>query len=195
MPYDEKFYRDYAEYLLEHTVRTSHDLVFRLFRRFVYPAPLLVVDLGCGLGEYQTYGHHDDYVGVDLNYTGQVGNFVCADYHDLSFLNQLPFMPTVFVSLFSIECFHSARDKYALYERIFGAFPFIQHGLVGGFLYEGRRNLETVEENGKIVSYQTIEDSALYISETFSELRLHMRTPSRMFGDDVVEVWKIFCRR
>lgn len=195
MAYDEEFYQKYGAYLLESTVRASHDLVFRHFGRFVWPEGLLVVDLGCGLGEYQTYGHYHDYVGVDLNYVGQVGNFVCADYHDFSFLNRLPFAPTAFVSLFSTENFHSAGDKYALYKKIFAEVPSIQYGLVSGFFYEGRRMFDKVEENGKIVSYQTIEDPAPYISDTFSEFRLHVRTPSKMWGADVVEVWKIFCRR
>ncbi len=61
--------------------------------------------------------------------------------------------------------------------------------------YESKRDLETVGETGGIVSHQTIEDPAKYISEAFSEFRIHMRTPSRMFGEDVIEVWKILSRR
>ena len=194
MGYDAEFYRMYQAYLQEAAVRANHDRVFDCFRRFTQPTPMFVVDLGCGLGEYSLYGHYATYVGVDINNTGQVRNFVQTDYHDFGFVNLLPFVPTVFVSLFSIECCHPAEEKYALYERIFTEIPSIRHGLVGGFFYEGRRSLETVGETGGIVSYQTIEDPSRYISPTFSEYRVHMRTPSQMFGDDVIEVWKFLSR-
>lgn len=195
MAYDKGFYRKYKVYLQEASVRASHDLVFEYFRRFVCPAELLVADLGCGLGEYACYGHYTDYAGIDLNHVGRVRNFVRGNYHDLSWVSRLPFVPTAFVSSFSIECFHSTRDKYALYERIFAEVPSIRFGLAGGFFYESRRDLEKVSEAGKNVSYQTIEDPGLQISEAFSEFRIHMRTPSKMFGEDVIEVWKILCRR
>ncbi len=194
MAYDQNFYRMYQAYLLEETVRASHDKAFEHFRRFTQPMSLLVVDLGCGLGEYSLYGSYTKYVGIDVNDAGQVKSFVHADYHTSSFLKLLPFVPTAFVSLFSIECFHSAADKYALYNRIFFDIPSIKHGLVGGFFYESKRGLETVGETGDIVSYQTIEDPSRYISEAFSESRIHLRTPSKMFGDDVIEVWKILSR-
>ena len=194
MAYDKNFYKLYLEYLKEKTVRASHDRMFRYFRRFTLPDGLHVVDLGCGLGEYAAYGHFDEYAGVDVNNAGQVPNFRRADYHELEFIAKLPFAPNAFVSLFSIECFHSAKDKYALYEKIFADAPSVKHALVSGFFYESKRGLETVGETGGIVSYQTIEDPAQYISRTFSELRTHIKTPSKMFGKDVIEVWKILSR-
>lgn len=194
MAYDQEFYRMYRTYLCELAVRTNHNRIFELFRKFTQHAQLQVVDLGCGLGEYSTYGSYFDYVGVDVNNAGTVKNFLRADYHDLGFVGSLPFMPTAFVSLFSIECCHSAKDKYALYEKLFARIPSIQNALVGGFFYKSKRELETVGEAGGIVSYQTIEDPSKHISRTFSELRIHFDTPSDMFGDDVVEVWKILGR-
>ena len=194
MAYDQEFYRMYQAYLKEEIVRANHDRAFEYFRRFTQPTPLLVVDLGCGLGEYSLHGQYTEYAGVDLNNTGLVRKFVQADYHDSNYVNLLPFAPTAFVSLFSIECCHSVLDKYALYEKIFSNTPSIQYGLAGGFFYESRRNLEMVGETGGIVSYQTIEDPSQHISKVFSELRIHMKTPSKMFGNDVIEVWKVLNR-
>lgn len=192
--YTPDFYDLYRDYLREPIVRTNHDRVFEEFRRFT-AGNLHVIDLGCGLSEYGTYGHPVQYAGVDLNNTGNVQNFVQADYHDLSFINRIPFRPTAFTSLFSIECCHSADEKYALYEKLFTSIPSLRYALVSGFIYENRRHLEKVGEPGGIISYQTIEDPAEYMSDTFSEFRMHMRTPSKMFGDDVIEVWKILNRR
>ncbi|MEK7118097.1 MAG: class I SAM-dependent methyltransferase [Patescibacteria group bacterium] len=194
MAYDENFYALYLAYLGEKTVRASHSYAFECFRRFIHPDNPHVIDLGCGLGEYSTHGHYADYAGIDLNSAGQVKNFTQADYHDLGFVAKLPFVPNAFVSLFSIECCHSAESKYALYEKIFTDIPSVKYALVGGFFYESKRGLETVGEAGGIVSYQTIENPTQYISRTFSELRIHLRTPSKMFGEDVVEVWKILSR-
>ncbi|MEK7567214.1 MAG: hypothetical protein AAB527_03730, partial [Patescibacteria group bacterium] len=94
MAYDEKFYKMYLKYLAEKTVRENHDRMFDLFFKLTQSAFLKVMDLGCGLGEYETYGRYDDYAGVDLNNTGRVKNFVKADYHDKDFDKLLPFRPT-----------------------------------------------------------------------------------------------------
>lgn len=128
-----------------------------------------------------------------------------TDYHDLETLSRilrsgsvmpsLPFTPNAFVSLFSVECFHSTPEKYEFYEKIFKTFSTIEFGLVGGFFYEGRRGEEKVGETGNIVSYQTIEKPWKYTSNWFTEFRMHIRTPSKMFGPDVVEVWKFFIRK
>ena len=196
MPYDENFYRRYREYLQEPIVRGNHDHVFSLFASLLLPDSPRVVDLGCGIGEYRTYDRsHAEYVGIDLNDTGSVTPFIQADYLRLGFADLLPFPPNAFISLFSIDCCHTAEKKYDLYNRIFSAFPAVKCGLIGGFFYESRRGQETVSEAEEIVSYQTIEDPSLYISDLFTELRIHLRTPSKMFGDDVIEVWKLLVRK
>lgn len=194
MAYDENFYGMYLEYLKEEVVRKNHDLVFEYFKKFTQSDILSVIDLGCGLGEYSIHGYYTNYIGIDLNNTGQIDNFLQADYHYLDFIAALSFVPTAFVSLFSIECCHAVKNKYAFYEKIFTSIPSIKYGLIGGFFYESKRMLETVGETGGIISYQTIEDPSYYISETFSELRINLKTPSKMFGEDVIEVWKILNR-
>ena len=196
MPYDENFYRMYREYLQEPVVRSNHDRVFSLFASLLLPDSPRVVDLGCGIGEYKTYDRsHAEYVGIDLNNTGSVAPFLQADYLKLNFGNLLPFSPNAFISLFSIDCCHTAEKKYDLYNRIFSVFPTVRCGLVGGFFYESRRHQETVSEAGGVVSYQAVEDPSLYISALFTELRIHLRTPSQMFGSDVIEVWKLLVRK
>ncbi len=196
MPYDENFYRMYRQYLQEEKVRTNHSHVFSLFASLLLSDSPRVMDLGCGIGEYSTYDpHHATYVGIDLNNTGSVAYFLQADYLKLEFGRLLPFLPNAFTSLFSIECCHTAEKKYDLYNRIFSIFSTVRCALVGGFFYESRRNQETISEAGEIVSYQTIEDPSIYISDLFTELRVHMRTPSQMFGNDVIEVWKLLIRK
>lgn len=194
MAYDETFYTMYGNYLREKTVRENHNKMFRLFYNQTRPTPLLVADLGCGLGEYSQYGSYDKYIGVDLNNPGNIKDFVQADYHASNFAELLPFAPTAVVSLFSIECFHPATEKYIFYEKLFKDFPSLCYAFVAGFFYESKRDQETVGETGGIISYQTIENPEKYKSETFSEQRTRIETPSQMFGSDVIEVFKILSR-
>lgn len=196
MPYDENFYRIYSEYLRESIVRKHHDHVFTLFAALLLPDSPRVIDLGCGLGEYTMYdSRHAAYAGIDLNNTGRIDHFIQADYTALDFGHLLPFSPNAFISLFSIECCHPVEKKYDFYNQLFSVFPTIRCGIAGGFFYESRRGKETVSETGEIISYQTIEDPSLHISGLFTELRIHLHTPSQMFGNDVVEVWKLFVRK
>ncbi len=213
MAYDKKFFERYSEYLEEPTVRKNHDWMFRCFARLVtvphyHP---ITIDLGCGTGEFWYYGARSqlDYIGIDKenNLRGpHSDDFIQADYLVLDFGSELKAMTdrlprqfsgpvTTFVSLFSAEIIQSAKDKYAFYERLFAAFPTLKYGLVSGFFYESKRDQEKVGETGGIESYQTIERPEDYISPTFTEMRVHMKTPSTMFGPDVVEVWKILVRR
>ena|SRR3989344_117411 len=196
MSYNESFYRMYREYLREPMVRSNHDHIFSIFASLVLPDSPRVMDLGCGVSEYAFYDQqHTGYVGIDINDTCSVAPFIQADYLKLDFGNLLPFLPNAFISLFSIECCHLVTRKYALYNRLFSAFPTVRCGLVSGFFYESRRSQEAVSEAGKIISYQTIEDPSSHISQLFTELRVHLRTPSKMFGNDVVEVWKLLVRK
>lgn len=135
MPYDGSFYRRYWDYLQEPIVRQNHGQVFGFFATLMLPKTPRVIDLGCGVGEYAKYDpYHSQYAGIDRNFAGEVPNFVQADYRELAFAHLLDFDPNAFTSLFSVECFMPAAEKYAFYERVFKVFPSIQHGLVGGFL-------------------------------------------------------------
>lgn len=196
MAYDENFYVRYAEYLQEPVVRKNHNHAFAIFSSLVKPGIPRVIDCGCGIGEYATYNpDHAIYIGIDVQSVGALKNLIVADYRELAFGSHIPFIPNAFISLFSIECCNPAKIRYELYHRIFQKFDTIRFGMTSGFFYASRRNKEMVAETGEIISYQTIEDPASVISPFFTELRVHMQTPSKMFGDDVIEVWKFFIRK
>jgi len=54
---------------------------------------------------------------------------------------------------------------------------------------------ERVEEAGELKSYQTLEHPEDVISDIFTEKRVIIPAPSKMFGPDVYEVWKFFERK
>jgi SAM-dependent methyltransferase len=194
--YDKDFYEAYRHYLEEPVVRKNHNFAFRVLAGLVEPYYPKVLDLGCGTGEYGRYDTiHKEYAGIDVKDPGVAGWFCQGDYMQLDFLDSLPFEPNCFVSLFSTECCYPPEVRYPFYERLFAEFPTIRHGMVAGFFYRSKPDQRSVMETGGIHSYQTIEDPADYISDEFIELRVHLNTPSAMFGPDVVEVWKFFLRR
>ncbi|EET90464.1 MAG: hypothetical protein LVQ97_02980 [Candidatus Micrarchaeales archaeon] len=193
--YTKGFYDMYRDYLVEPQVRANHDLMFGIFERLAPQSGFLVMDLGCGLGEYSRYGHYSKYVGIDSNDTGAVKNFIKADYASQDVAKMVPYKPNAFVSLFSIEACYPANDVYELYERLFKENNSIMYGLTSGFFYMSRMDKETVGETGGIKSYQTIENQSERMTNGFVELRTYMETPSKMFGEDVVEVWKILLRK
>ncbi len=201
MPYDKKFFESYRRYLAEESVRQSHDLVFRNFARFVKEHQnnsemLWVVDLGCGLCEYDVYDRcHWGYVGIDREPRTRATNVLKADYTAFEFMDRLPFEANAFTSLFSIECCYPPARRYELYHQIFKKIPSIRFGLSGGFYYESRRHQQTVREAGGNISHQTIENPTQWVSRYFSEERFKIHTPSKMFGPDVVEIWKFFARK
>jgi hypothetical protein len=194
MAYDSDFFKAYAEYLEEYSVRESHSTAFKWFRNLSWPDRLEVVDLGCGLGEFWKYGSWSKYVGIDLEPRG--ANTIQGDYRKINLNTDLPFKPNTFISLFSIEPCNYPEERYEIYRNLFDKNPSIQYGLSAGFYYADRIEQEQVTESGDIVSHQSIQPLALYSAGgLFTEQWLTLRTPSKMFGSDVVEVWKAFRRR
>ena len=206
MAYNSDFYRMYANYLRELPVVKAHQKAFDIFS-LVLPAheSTRVVDLGCGLGEYGSHGYYNSYVGLDKQpelaqedrwlKLPSYETFIVSDYTNLYFVSKLPFEPTVFISLFSIEACLPLADRYVLYKNMFSQFPTIKHALVSGFYYASKAGQETVSEAGDITSYQTVEPLESVQNDLFSEMRLIMHVPSEMFGPDVYEVWKILTRK
>lgn len=198
MPYDASFYDAYEAYLLEKAVRANHDMMFKHWSGLA-KTPLHVIDLGCGIGEYGRYGKAENYLGIDVVNSGRVENFRVADYSDpillARALTDLDPQPNAFVSLFSCEPVYPVQRRYEIYEGIFNALPSIQRGLVSGFFYRDRRDQERVKEKGGVTSFQTIEKITQHVSRVFSEFRLTIHTPSKMFGPEVIEVWKFLARR
>lgn len=209
MGYDGDFYVRYAQYLLEDRVRDKHDVFLDMWGTLSDGE--LVVDLGCGAS--QEYRHHGPgywYVGYDVNAEPEEEIFdrkpmrrvMRADYRSLGFvdvLNELktPRLPAseAFVSLFSSECTADAATNQELYERLFLQVPTLQRGLVAGFYYMGRRDQNPLEETGGITSWQTVASIEESRSDVYDEVRMVSAVPSTMFGEDVVEVWRILTRR
>jgi hypothetical protein len=198
MSYNQEFFSEYKNYLQEPQVRKTHDTMFRLFCD-IFPQwkyPLNVMDLGCGqCCEYHDRGWHSGYIGLDLDPIRRPTMMQC-DYTKVS-LDEVKlfavFPVHAFVSLFSTECCMHPVDKYAFYRKLFRETD-VQMGLVSGFYYKNRIKQEQVEETGEIVSYQTIEPQQDYQCPEFIELRSYFNVPSKMFGPDVVEVWKVLIK-
>ena len=162
-----------------------------------------VLDLGCGrIGEaarLMEQWNKQQYdiprptrLSIDLDAKSDA--LLIGDYRELLNLVGQRDKFNSFISLFSSECTGTQHDNSKLYDSIFFNFPCIQFGLVSGFYYRGKENLPTVAEAGGIVSYQSIEPIEAR-SALFREERLTLEAPSHMFGQDVVEVWKLLVRR
>ena len=197
MAYDQDFYKAYAAYLDEPRVRAVHDRILQTVS--ASPAFRRVVDLGCGQGnEFYHHGKPELYVGVDNNaIPADKPGFktVAANYRDAGEIQKLTeqFNLGAAVSLFSIECTAPREDNRAYYESLFEKTG-VQAILAGGFYYEHAKGKETVGEAGGIISYQTPETIET-ASGCFNEVRITLPCPSTLFGEDVVEVWRLLQRR
>ena len=196
MAYDNDFYQAYAEYLREPRVRQAHDLALGALA----PQSNKVLDLGCGVfNEYWHYAKPQpaQYIGVDINAIPDAGysfSTIPGDYRDINFLSEIKCDTKAFVSLFSTEITAPHTENYRFYERLFTELGF-EEGLVSGFFYETKLDQNPVEEAGGIVSWQTLERLEEVESSVFSEVRLVVKVPSKLFGPDVYEVWKYFTRK
>lgn len=193
MTYNNDFYKRYKEYLEEPEVRKSHDMALDCFSLIGDKVVSSAIDFGCGTGEFRDYFVYKDmtYVGVDV--VNSPAASIVMDY-----TKELPDVdtnPDTFVSLFSIEACLPIKDRTPLYEKIFLKYPSIKIALVSGFYYEDKQDQESVIETGELKSYQTITRLVDETSDIFSEARLVMRTPSDLFGENVIEVWRMLERK
>lgn len=195
MPYDENFYEAYEAYLHEPMVREAHDWVFSIVRR--NSAFQRVIDLGCGQSrEFMKWFCPSKYVGIDLVAPAAE---VREDYRRIMSAladQKYPALESwdAFVSLFSCEITAPCGENYTLYNRLFALRPETKAGLVSGFFYANEPTSATVAEAGGLTSFQTLEPIEEVSSAYFTEKRITLPVPSKMFGDDVFEVWKIFER-
>ncbi len=196
MSYDLDFYALYADYLREPRVRAVHDRVLSLLVP-AHPALRRVVDMGCGRGnEYLHHARPDAYIGIDVNALPGTGPVLLAeDYRDPARVNDIAKAHGIggAVSLFSVECTAPWQANLAFYEGLFSGGG-IDVVLTAGFYYEHAASAETVGEAGGIVSYQSIQPLEMVRSDVFDEARLALPCPSSLFGEDVVEVWKVLTR-
>jgi len=198
MAYDTDFYRLYADYLKETNVREAHDRVFQMvgagkaFRN--------VIDLGCGLSEFYQYTSPRKYVGIDLNAPvadSKEFRLVPGNYRDVDLVRTeaRKRRSTSFISIFSAEITDDVDANRSFYEALFHAVPTFKTGLVSGFYYERRKHINPVVETGNIVSWQTLGTMERYASPVFEQVWISLPVPSTMFGDDVVEVWRLLKRK
>lgn len=198
MGYDQDFYNAYKSYLAEPRVRAAHDSIFAFAS--LNPSFQNVVDFGCGaFNEFLVYAKPLKYVGIDVNVSPEEGKrrLIKADYRKIDNLKNIvnPDLPTAFVSLFSTEITAQIYKNYEFYEKVFRELTTIKSGLVSGFYYVSKKSRNPIEEAGGIVSYQTLENIEDFNSKIFNEKRVILPVPSKMFGEDVFEVWKFFDRK
>lgn len=192
MSYNDDAFWDQYEVYVEESAPRHRKAVDLLLIDQLFPGCLL--DLGCGrCQEARELLYPQKYLGVDL-----VDGPLKLDYRNLgAFCDALQGeKPTAFASLFSVEVTGNWFDNYPIYRRLFEAFPTIEWGLVSGFYYKGEQDQPTVAEAGGIKSYQSLFDLADVRDDgPFEEMRLLLKAPSKMFGPDVIEVWKLLTRK
>ena len=194
MPYaTDEWWESYRLYLLEAMPRHR-----RAAGRLLSQFPVRVVDLGCGkFCSADAIFVPDWYTGLDTNPPGRPDT-IELDYRDtpqvLSILNE--FEVDTITSLFSAEITAPAEENYLMYEDFFARAPSVQQILVSGFYYaDGREEEPYVSEVGGLKSYQSNTPIEAYPSKLFDETRLTIRGPSKLFGPDVIEVFKLLERK
>ena len=198
MGYDKDFYLMYQDYLTEPNVRASHNWIFAIAK--LNSNFQNVVDFGCGaFNEFSVYGKPQSYLGIDINAAPEANRkLVKADYRNAGNLTELighKSFHTAFVSLFSTEITAYKQENYKFYERVFKELSTINSGLVSGFYYANKKDINPLGETGGLLSYQTLENPEDISSSLFTEKRIILPVPSKMFGQDVFEVWKFFDRK
>jgi hypothetical protein len=193
MGYDAKFYKAYSDFLKDRSVRKAHEFVLMIVATQADFSD--VIDLGCGqCQEFRRYGGCAYYKGIDLNAEDHLG-IVKGNYRDwLTLRREISKKQKSFVSLFSSEITAPYQENYKLYSFIFKTFPHIKYGLVSGFYYKSRKHQNPILETGSITRYQTLESIEDCKRVDFTERRIILPVPSKMFGKDVIEVWKFFER-
>ncbi len=153
----------------------------------------VVLDLGCGrLKEARDLFS----VAFEVDSDPAANPDAVVNYRDTAALAlKLPSMKGVdgFTSLFSAECTGTIEANQELYEWLFKTFKTLKFGVVAGFYYRGKEAQFTVEETGGLTSYQSV--GPLSKSTLYKETRLQIEAPSKLFGPDVIEVWKLLERR
>lgn len=225
MSYNKDFYKQYKKYLKEKRVRHVHDKVFGLFYKFMEDREENpnILDLGCGqCQEFCCNDSNSDkrgfYIGFDVNIEENkdedeedletfFGSYCFRlNYRDENFVKSAKeiyhkicqpsdWESDCFVSLFSTEITASAEENQTLYERLFKEIPTLRYGLVSGFYYSSKKDKVVIEETGGITSWQTLDSIEDRNSDKFSEMRIYVPCPSKMFGEDVIEVWRILERK
>ena len=194
---DESFWDSYGDYLKESQAR--HLVMVRYAPRNAITNRLL--DLGCGqFASALGMVHPAKYWGLDQFNPGSrlSGDELVAndEFIEMNYREVLPTRVnlTAFVSLFSAEATAPAAVNHALYAKLFKTYTHLEVGLVAGFYYRSQPGEAVVEETGGIKSYQTLPELP-ESNSVYSEVRALVDAPSKMFGPDVVEVWRYLTRK
>jgi hypothetical protein len=195
---NDHFYELYTGYLAEERVRKVHDAVLQA--AMLHPALQRVVDLGCGQGnEFFHYGKPALYVGLDQN-AAPIHEArrirLKADYRDVNVIKEIvgQHALTAAVSLFSTELTWPPKANHIYYEGLFRQTT-IQAVFVAGGYAEHAEGEETILEAGNLVSYQTFGGfEGLSPTSLFDETRICIACPSKMFGEDIIEVYRLLQR-
>jgi len=185
-----EFWNIYGEYLMEVSEKHIQALgMFDISRNVAH------LDLGCGkhLSALRLLSP-TWYLGVDKDPPSN-SRVIRADYRmEMDDIQNyivedrgLPCSPTFISSLFSSELTASPSENSRFYKSLFERFTDLGSILVSGFYYSSKRSEESVEEIGGIVSFQSIGD----LDMELEEVRVLQRVPSKLFGPDVVEVWRL----
>jgi hypothetical protein len=195
---NDEFYLLYADYVADPAVRKVHDAVLRA--AMLHPALRRVVDLGCGRSnEFFHYGNPEFYIGIDQNAIAvDEGRRITleANYRDREIVKRLidEHALTAAVSLFSTELTCPSDANHAYYEALFRHTP-VQAIFVAGCYAEHAQGEETIIETGGLVSFQTFGGfESAFPTDLFDETRVCVACPSRMFGEDLIEVYRLLQR-
>lgn len=187
---DDKFWDLYGEFLKESEQRHVEAVSSLLPIKYNNS----IIDLGCG--QYASASKlipYDDYMGIDISKPGVRSDldrsyFVQGNYRTLDIKAAFD----GFVSLFSSEITANEKDNTAFYHKIFQNTK-ASWGLVSGFYYRGKEDSIIIKETGSIKSYQTFpwlpSKTPLYSIKQYC-----VNAPSKMFGQDVVEVWRLMVK-
>lgn len=195
---NDEFWAAYAAYVDE--VAPLHQrAIEHLLRSQQCRIGSCLLDLGCGrINEAARLFVMDTYIDIDADPANNPAHEP-VDYRDMTALTRVLrrcSRPDAFCSLFSTELTAPASTNNDYYQQLFDTFPTLQRGIVSGFYYDdSRRNDPVVEEAGGLRSFQSIGLLADDRFCSFTETRLQLRVPSKLFGRDVVEVWRLLERK
>lgn len=159
-----------------------------------------ILDLGCGkVMEGSWLAAEHNYFGVDRDpKEGSTYATLKADYRtDLGLVRKSceasKFQPDTILSLFSIEPTGEDWQNEGIYNTLLIRFPTVKQIISAGFYYEDKEFDPWVMEAEGLKSHQTSQFTPL-LKGSIKETRLYEHAPSALFGDKVVEVWRLIER-
>lgn len=187
---DDEFWLRYEGFVKESFDR--HEKAIFCLLDSMRPVHSQVVDLGCGRVK-ESARFFSNVVLTDKEPSD--GCDFKLDYMDSEALESLlnEVNPAGVVSFFSIELTHLPRVNERLYGEIFRTCKSVEWILSAGIYYAHKPISPTVYEAGGLLSWQSI--GPVLNTETFTETRLLVPAPSKLFGPYPVEVWRLLERK